>query len=481
MIPRTLPRDELDLAILQVVNTMGVATRAQIQTYLSHPRRIATLRRVQDCPPWATHVTRYRVDQVVRRHLLDILPFRGTYYAGQAAVRQTVVRLTRAGAEALQAAGISASARALPERQTLSHTLAVLDVHSALLALPDVAALETDPPPGGDERGQAGLRHDGCVRWTDPARPWALFESELWAEPVSEARLRNKLTRLARFFLSDLGRAYDPAVRVIYLWKPLADSGREDENPRRLRQHEMAMNAWAEACYAVRVQMPDQILPFQLYFISHHDFLAHPDAPLSDYELLPANGAFELPGLRASQTVPGAAVDCPPVDSLDAPALSWMVEFYRSTRNGIRTMTQLRTLCGVLSAFLDQRPALRIALHRTILPVIRAESEEEVRWGLEQVGVTLLCGLGIPAGEPDCTDHLENEYPITPVGLAAPGENAGLTFIINPVLADHLVATCPDVLLDELAKALALFVRFFVQKQRELDLVASRRVAGKGL
>ncbi len=471
--------DDHDLAVLQVANLMGAATRTQIQTYLSHPRRVSALRSDENCPPWKTHVTRNRVDQAVRRNLLEVLPFRGAYYAGQSAIRQAVIRLTKAGAEALQAADIPASARSFHERATLRHALAIVDVRAALLALPDVAAVETDRLLCGDDRGQGGLRPDNRVRWADPVRPWVLFESELEAERGSETRLRKKLARLARFFLSDQSHNCDPAVRIIYLWKPLGDSDPDSRDQRRLRQHQLAMTVWANACYTVRIQMPDRTLPFQLYFISHRDFLARPDTPLSDYELLSATGVLELPSPRPSQAVPGVAVDTPSADDLDAEALSWIVGFHRTTRHGFPTKSDVRTACAAVSAFLDRRPALRMALQRTISQVASAANNEQKRQDLELVGESLLNDLGISTGVPDCTDHLEDEFPIIPIGLMTPGENPALIFKINPSMADNILKDCPNTPPDDLAKALARFVRFLVRKRRELDLIASKRVAGR--
>jgi hypothetical protein len=99
--------DDLDMAILQVVNLTGVAMQSQIQLYMLQ----TAAEQAVICS--ARHVVRYRVEQLVQRELLAALSYHSRHYSGQLTGRQQIVRLAQPGAEILRAAGFSASVRGL--------------------------------------------------------------------------------------------------------------------------------------------------------------------------------------------------------------------------------------------------------------------------------------------------------------------------------------------------------------------------------
>ncbi len=460
--------DEHELAILQVIGVMGAATRTQLNTYFSRSGHIMPISEVSS-DAWSQASIRWWIDQILDHRLALKLPSPGQYYSGQTALRMVPLELTEEGRKALKGAGIEVPRRTFAkgsevDKAALQHALATLDIRLALLDQPDIASVDTDLPLGG-------VRPDNLAKWTDENKLWTLFESELEAERGSETRIRKKLERLANFYLSGDGKQCDPAVRIIYLWKPLDDKDLEKTSRARHR-HEIATDVWSNACYAVRVQMPGRTLPFNLYFISHRDFLAQPDAPLESYEYLPSTGADlpPLPGTGSSLDEMAGEQSGP-----DYEALAWILGFNRETRRGTVTMQEHATHIKMFSNFLDSRSALRISLQRLISVFTNANGSNAAR-RLEQIGVALLANLGIPSLPPGITEEEESRFPVTPTGLVTPGEMPKLRFVIAPSFAQEVLKACPPgTKPDELAKALSWFVRFAVQLRWELDLVGKKK------
>ncbi len=453
--------NDMDRAILHFVNVVGIATFTQLQQHLEQTALTLAAR------PEAVPDPRHAIEQLIHHKYLAVLPFRGRHYSGQVAQRQRVVRLTRLGADLLRAAGIPASVRLYQERPALRHALALVDVHLALHRVADVASVETDRSIYEFD-GKHGIRPDNLVHWMDPNRPPTLFETELEAERSTESRLRDKIARLTRFFLSAEGKPYDPEVRVIYLWK--ARTFQEAEGRSGHSYHDQAMNAWANASYSIRVQRPGRTLPMRLHFISHRIFLQQPETALDEYELLSAAGIEPL-GDQPAMADPDNKVG-----ELNIDALYWILGFYQQQRTGIQTMRQLRDQIELVNHFLDWHPEIRIALQRAVNRVAAAVNGEHERRELERLGVIFLRVLGIPAHSAVCNNHLETLFPITPIALVSPGENAALTFVINRWYEQTLLEqVCSAATAEEMSRALARFVQFLIQERSALDLVASRK------
>ncbi len=453
--------NDLDYAILQFVNVVGVATYMQIQRHLNQKRTASSTESTGDYP--------YAIDQLVQHGYLAKLPFTGRHYSGQTASHQRVVRLTHASAELLRAHDLRSSVRLYNEDPALRHALAMIDVHLALRSLPGVASVETDCPIR-EVDGKYGIRPDNIARWTDPNRPATLFETELEADRSSEPRLRAKIVRLTRFFRSPEAALYDADVRVIFLWK--ARTKQEEAGTHKRRAHDQAMNAWSNACYSVRVQMPGRTLPFCLHFCSHRIFLKEPQATLDQYELLSTTGTETLsPGNLGMGENPASLVTEP-----DLETLRWILSFHYQLRSGLQTLGQLQSQIQLLNSFLDWRPQFRIALQRTISRVAAAGNGEQERRHMESVGVTLLRMLGFPAQTPDCNNRLDTLFPITPLAIISPGENAALTFVFNSHFDPQILQGCyRGATMEDLCQALTLFVRFLIHERRALDLVSNRK------